>query len=160
METLLNQEGGINLTWEELKTNMKHAFSQVDAKEIAFEKFQKIQQGSQTAANNWVEFQQIKVDLPYTDNVYIALFQDWLYPEVKQHLVMSETPARVLVDYTTATIKTDSCLCNPRFLSRKPATNTEVRFYLHTKEPLPVPVGDPMDLDATQRVRFTQRPQN
>jgi len=25
-ETFLNQEGGINLTWEELKTNMMHAF--------------------------------------------------------------------------------------------------------------------------------------
>jgi len=39
VETFLNQEGGINLTWEELKTSMKHAFGQVDAKEIAFEKF-------------------------------------------------------------------------------------------------------------------------
>jgi len=38
-ETFLNQEGGINLTWEELKTNMRHAFGQVDAEEIAFEKF-------------------------------------------------------------------------------------------------------------------------
>jgi len=46
VETFLNQEGGINLTWEELKTNMKHAFSQVDVKEIAFKKFQKIQQGN------------------------------------------------------------------------------------------------------------------
>jgi len=46
VETFLNQEGGINLTWEELKTNMKHAFGQVDAEEIAFEKFQKIQQGN------------------------------------------------------------------------------------------------------------------
>jgi len=47
VETFLNQEGGINLTWEQLKTNMKHAFGQVDAKEIAFEKFLKIQQGNQ-----------------------------------------------------------------------------------------------------------------
>ena len=39
VETFLNQEGGINLTWEELKTNMRHAFGQVDAEEIAFEKF-------------------------------------------------------------------------------------------------------------------------
>jgi len=36
VETFLNQEGGINLTWEELKTNMKHAFGQVDGEEIAF----------------------------------------------------------------------------------------------------------------------------
>jgi len=46
VETFLNQEGGINVTWEELKTNMRHAFGQVDTQEIAFEKFQKIQQGN------------------------------------------------------------------------------------------------------------------
>ena len=46
METFLNQEGGINIIWEELKTNMNHAFGQVDVEEIAFEKFQKIQQGN------------------------------------------------------------------------------------------------------------------
>ena len=74
METFLNQEGGINLTWEELKTNMKHAFGQVDAKEIVFEKFQKIQQGNRTAVTYSAEFQRIKADVPYVDNVCIAWF--------------------------------------------------------------------------------------
>jgi len=55
VETFLNQEGGINLTWEELKTNMRHAFGQVDTKEIAFRKFQKIQQGHRTAATYWAD---------------------------------------------------------------------------------------------------------
>jgi len=112
VETFLNQEGGINLTWKELKTNMKHTFSQVDAKEIAFEKFQKIQQGNWTVATYWAEFQRIIPDLPYADNVCIARFRDRLHPEVKRHLVISEVPATVLVDYATAAIKTDSCLCN------------------------------------------------
>jgi len=75
VETFLNQEGGINLTWAELKDNMKHAFGQVDAEEIAFEKFQKIQQGNRPAATYWAEFQRIKEDLPYADNVCIARFQ-------------------------------------------------------------------------------------
>jgi len=74
VETFLNQEGGINLTWEELKTNMKHAFGQVDAKEIVFEKFQKIQQGNRTAVTYSAEFQRIKADVPYVDNVCIAWF--------------------------------------------------------------------------------------
>ena len=38
VDTFLNQEGGIKLIWEELKTNMKNVFGQVDAEEIAFEK--------------------------------------------------------------------------------------------------------------------------
>ena len=95
VETFLYQEGGINLTWEELKTNMKHAYSQVDAEEIAFEKPQKIQQGNKTAATYWAEFQRIKADLPFADNVCIAQFRDGLHPEVKRQLVMSEVPATI-----------------------------------------------------------------
>jgi len=72
VETFLNKEGGINLTWEELKTNMRHVFGQVDVEEIAFEKFQKIQEGHRMAATYWAEFQRSKADLPYTDNVCIA----------------------------------------------------------------------------------------
>jgi len=148
VETFLNQEGGINLTWEELKTNMKNAFGQVDAEEIAFEKFQKIQQGNQTAATYWAEFQRIKADLPYADNVCIARFRDGLHPEVKRHLVMSEVPATVLVDYATVAFKTDGRLCNLGVISRCPAASPEERFHVHTKKPVSAP-GDPMDLDAT-----------
>jgi len=156
VETFLNQEGGINLTWEELKTNMKHAFGQVDAEEIVFEKFQKIQQGKRTAATYWAEFQRIKAHLPYVDNVCIARFQDGLHPEVKRHLVMSETPTTVLVDYTTAAIKTDSRLCNLGVINRQPTTNPEAHFHVRTKEPPATPPGDPMGLDATRLFKFAR----
>jgi len=157
VETFLNQEGGINLTWEELQTSMKHAFGQVDAEEIAFEKFQKILQGRRTAATYWAEFQRIKADLPYADNVCIARFRDGLHPEVKRHLVMSEVPATVLIDYATAAIKTDSRLCNLGVISRRPVASPEARFQVHTKEPPSAPPWDPMDLDATRRFKFAPR---
>jgi len=137
---------------------MKHTFGQVDAEEIAFEKFQKIQQGNRTAATYWAEFQRIKADLPYADNVCIAWFRDGLHPEVKRHLVMSEVPATVLVDYATAAIRTDSHLCNLGVISRRPTASPEVRFHVHTKEPPAAPPGDPMDLDATQRFKFARTP--
>ena len=143
-----------------MKTNMKHAFGQVDAEEIAFEKFQKIQQGNQTTAAYWAKLQRIKAVLPYTDNVYIARFRDGLHPEVKQHLVMSETPVTVLVDYTTTAIKTDSYRCNLGVMNRQPATNPEVRFHIPTKDPMPIPPGDPMDFDATRRFKFMRKPKN
>jgi len=160
VETFLNQEGGINLIWEELKTNMRNAFSQVDTEEIAFEKFQKIQQGHRTVATFWAEFLQIKADLPYTYNVHIAPFRDGLHPEVKRHLVVSEAPATVLVDYATATMKTDSHLCNLGVISQRPADSPEVHFHAHTREPPSVPPRDPMDLDATQRFKFALRTPN
>jgi len=144
------QEGGINLTWKELKTNMRHAFGQVDAEEIAFEKFQNIQQGHRMVATYWAEFQWIKADLPYADNVCIARFQDGLHPEVKRYLVMSEAPATVLVDYATAAIKTDSRLCNLGVISQRPAASPEACFHVHTRKSASVPAGDPMDLDATR----------
>jgi len=160
VETFLNQEGGISLTWEELKTNMKHAFGQVDAEEIAVEKFQKIQQGDRTAATYWAEFQRIKADLPYVDNVCIVRFRDGLHPKVKRHLVMSEVPATILVDYVTAAIKTDSRLYNLRVISRRPAASPEARFHIHMKELPSAPLGDPMDLDTTQRFMFAPRTPN
>jgi len=139
---------------------MKHGFGQVDAEEIAFEKFQKIQQGNRTAATYWAEFQRIKADLPYADNVCIARFRDGLHPEVKRHLVMSETHATVLVDYATAAIKTDSRLCKLGVISRLPAASPEARFHVHTREPPAAPPGDPMDLDATRPFKFAQRTLN
>jgi len=93
-------------------------FWPLDAEEIAFEKFKKIQQGNQTLAAYWDEFQRIKADLPYTDNVCIVRFRDGLHPEVKQHLVISETPATALVDYATTAVKTDSHLCNLRVINQ------------------------------------------
>jgi len=90
----------------------------------------------------------------------LAQFRDGLHPEVKRHLVMSETPATVLVDYATAAIKTDSHLCNLGVISRRPTASPEVRFHVHTREPLAAPPGDPMDLDTTRRFKFTQRTPN
>jgi len=95
-------------------------------------------------------------DLPYMDSVCIARFRNGLHPEVKRHLVISEVPATILVDYATAAIKTDSRLCNLGVISRHPAASPEVHFHVHTKEPVSAP-GDPMDLDATRRFKFAPR---
>jgi len=113
-----------------------------------------------TAATYWAEFPRIKADLPYADNICIARFRDGLHTEVKTHLVMSKAPATVLVDYATAAIKTNSRLCNLRVISQRPATSPEARFHVHTREPPSVPLGDPMDLDATQRFKFAERTPN
>ena len=111
-------------------------------------------------ATYWAEFQRIKADLPYADNIYITRIRDGLHPEVKRHLVMSEAPATVLVDYATATITPDSHLCNLRVISRRPAASPEAHFHVHTRETPSVPPEDPMDLDATRRFKFTQRTPN
>jgi len=63
---------------------------------------------------------------------------------------MSKAPATVLVHYATAAIKTDSRLYNLGVISRWPAASPEACFHVHTREPLSVALGDPMDLDATQ----------
>jgi len=73
---------------------------------------------------------------------------------------MSEVPATVLVDYTTAAIKTDSYLCNLEVISRRPAARPEACFHVHMKELPSVPPGGPMDLDATRRFKFPPRTPN
>jgi hypothetical protein len=152
LEPLVTRQGGLQMTWDEFKVNMGHAFGEVDTEEMAYEKFQKIQQGNRTAAAYWAEFQKIKADLPYSDNVCIARFRSGLHPEVRRHLVMNETPATVLVDFATAAIKADSRLCHLGVIPRRNITQLD-RFPTVTKEPVQ-PQGDPMDLDATRRYRF------
>jgi Retrotransposon gag protein/Zinc knuckle len=155
LEPMITQAGGLNMTWDEFKISMGHAFGEVNTEEVAYEKFQKIQQGNRTAAAYWAEFQKIKADLPYSDNICIARFRAGLHSEVRRHLVMSETPATVLVDYATAAIKADSRLCHLGVITRRSTTQPEPRFHAGPKEVLAA--GDPMDLDATRRYRFARR---
>jgi hypothetical protein len=156
LEPLVTQPGGLNLTWEQFKVSMGHAFGEVDTEEVAYEKFQKIQQGNRTAAAYWADFQKIKADLPYSDNICIARFRSGLHPEVRRHLVMNETPATVLVDFATAAIKADSRLCHLGVIPRR-TISLQDRFHTTHKDPAPQPPGDPMDLDATRRYRFARR---
>ena len=160
LEPLVTRQGGLDLTWEEFKNDMGHAFGEVDTEEAAYEKFQKIQQGNRTAAAYWAEFQKIKADLPYADDICIARFHSGLHLEVRRHLVMSETPALVLVDYATAAIKADSRLCHLGVITRRNLPQPQDRFHTTPRDPPALPPGDPMDLDATRCYRFARRPQN
>jgi len=56
LEPLVTQTGGLNLIWEEFKVSMGHVFDEVDTEEVAYEKFQKIQQWNRTAAAYWANF--------------------------------------------------------------------------------------------------------
>jgi len=51
--------------WEEFKTVIHCAFGEIDAKEIAKVKFNKIEQGARSTALYWAEFQNIIADLDY-----------------------------------------------------------------------------------------------
>ena len=157
LEPLVTRQGGLQMTWDEFKVNMGHAFGEVDTEEMAYEKFQKIQQGNRTAAAYWAEFQKIKADLPYSDDVCIARFRSGLHQEVRRHLVMSETPSTVLVDFATAAIKADSRLCHLGVIPRRNTTHPQDRFHTNPRESAPSSPGDPMDLDATRRYRFARR---
>jgi len=105
----------------------------------------------------WAEFQKIKADLPYSDNVYITRFRSGLHQEVCRHLVMSETSSTVLVDFATAAIKADSCLCHLSIIPRRNTTQPQDRFHTTPRESAPSSLGDPMDLDTTRRYRFARR---
>jgi len=63
---------------------------------------------------------------------------------------MSETPATVLVDYTTTANKIDSHLCNLGVINRRPITNPEARFQGPTMNPTLIPPGDLKDVDTTR----------
>jgi hypothetical protein len=158
LEPFLTRPEGLNQTWTDFKTALENAFGEVDREEVAYEKFQKIEQGNRTAAAYWAEFQKIKADLSFPDNMCIARFRSGLHLEVKRHMVLHGTPTTDLTTFATAAIQADSRLCQLGLIARRTSKQPEPRLQIDAKEPAP-DLGDPMDLDATRRYRFAKRPQ-
>ena len=78
-------------TWEEFKTAIHRAFGEIDAKEIAKVKFNKIEQGARSTALYWAEFQNIIADLDYNDSAYIDKFDAGLPERTQTQLAMLPT---------------------------------------------------------------------
>ena len=151
-ELLVTCQGGLQMTWDEFKVNMGHAFGKVNTDEMAYEKFQKIQQGNRTAAAYWAKFQKIKADLPYSNDICIIRFCSRLHQAVRRHLVMSETPSTVLVDFVMAAIKADSHVCHLGVIPRRNTTQLQDQFHTTPRESAPSSLGDPMDLDPANNI--------
>jgi hypothetical protein len=148
-------------TWDDFKTAMGKAFGEIDTREVAYGKFQKIQQGPRSAAAYWADFQKIKADLPYNDDICIDRFRSGLHPEVRRHMVMNGTKTEVLVDFATAAIEADSRLYNLGLLGTRNDTQRQPRSTFTPRETTTtLPDPEPMDLDATRRYRFASRPSN
>jgi hypothetical protein len=61
-------------TWAGFKTAIQRAFGEIDTKEVAKVKFNKIEQGNRSAAVYCADFQNIIADLDYNDLAYIDRF--------------------------------------------------------------------------------------
>jgi hypothetical protein len=162
VEPLITENNSSLTTWQAFKTAMGRAFGEVDTREVAYGKFQKIQQGSRSAAAYWADFQKIKADVPYGDDICIDRFRSGLHPEVRRHMVMNGTRTEVLVDFATAAIEADSRLYNLGILGVRNETQRLPRNTFAPRETTTagLPDPEPMDLDATRRYRFASRSGN
>jgi hypothetical protein len=162
VEPLVTGTDMATTTWAVFKTLMEKAFGEVDTREVAYEKFMKIQQGNKSAAAYWADFQKIKADIPYGDDVCVDRFRGGLHFEVKRHMAMNGVRTDVLLDFATAAIEADSRLYNLGLLGTRNEAQRQPRSTFTpretTKAGLPDP--EPMDLDATRRYRFAGRPGN
>jgi hypothetical protein len=140
---------------------MGRAFGEIDTREVAYEKFQKIQQGNRSAAAYWADFQKIKADLPYADNVCVDRFRSGLHFEVRRHMTMNGVRTDELLTYATAAIEADSRLYNLGLLGTRNDAQRQPRSIFTPRETTTtLPDPEPMDLDATRRYRFAGRPSN
>jgi hypothetical protein len=72
-------------------------------------------------------------------------------------MILHGTPTTDLTTFATAAIQADSRLCQLGLITRRTSKQPEPRFQGASREPSVDP-GDPMDLDATRRYRFSRRP--
>jgi hypothetical protein len=161
VEPLVTGTDMATTTWAAFKTSMEKAFGEIDTREVAYEKFMKIQQGNRSAAAYWADFQKIKADIPYGDNVCVDRFRGGLHFEVKRHMAMNGVRTDVLLDFATAAIEADSRLYNLGLLGTRNEAQRQPRSTFTPREATTtLPDPEPMDLDATRRYRFAGRPGN
>jgi Retrotransposon gag protein/Zinc knuckle len=147
-------------SWEEFKTAIHRAFGEIDAKEIAKVKFNKIEQGNRSTALFWAEFQNIIADLDYNDSAYIDKFDGGLPERTQTQLAMLPTRPTTITEYANKAIEIDNRLYNIRARHTKGNLRPGYTHILpHHEKPreTTLPDPEPMDLDATRRYRFAGR---
>jgi hypothetical protein len=153
-------------TWAGFKTAIQRAFGEIDAKEVTKVKFNKIEQGNQSAAVYWADFQNIIADLDYNDSAYIDRFDAGLPERTQTQMAMLPERPTTIVNYANKAIEIDNRLYNIRARHTKgnPRYGSGLAQPLHPtmerKEAATLPDPEPMDLDATRRYRFAGRPGN
>jgi len=147
-------------TWEDFKTAIHRAFGEIDAKEIARVKYNKIEQGARSTALYWAEFQNIIADLDYNDSAYIDKFDAGLPERTQTQLAMLPAKPTTITEYANIAIEIDNKLYNIRARHTKGPPRTGPSHILpHAeKREHALPDPEPMDLDATRRYRFAKRP--
>ena len=147
-------------TWEEFKTAIHRAFGEIDAKEIAKVKFNKIEQGARSTALYWAEFQNIIADLDYNDSAYIDKFDAGLPERTQTQLAMLPVKPETITEYANKAIEIDNKLYNIRARHTRGAPRAGPMHILpHGEKKNTLPDPEPMDLDATRRYKFAGRPQ-
>jgi len=148
-------------TWKEFKTAIHRAFGEIEAKEIAKVKFNKIEQGARSTALYWAEFQNIIANLDYNDSAYIDKFDAGLPERTQTQLAMLPVKPGTITEYANKAIEIDNKLYNIRARHTKGPPRAGPMYILphgedSKKNTLPDP--EPMDLDATRRYKFAGRP--
>ena len=119
-----------------------------------------MQQGNRSAAAYWVEFQKVKMDLPYDDDICIDRFRQGLDPQVRSHMELVAPETTDLTRYANMAIKADGKMENlGKFPNLRTTTNTPRTGWTSTKPRGTTATGTepgPMDLDATRRNKFTR----
>jgi len=149
-------------TWQEFKTAIHRAFGEIDAKEIAKVKLNKIEQGARSTALYWADFQNIIADLDYNDSAYIDKFDAGLPERTQTQLAMLPTKPETITEYANKAIEIDNKLYNIRARHTKgPPRVGPTHILPHGERAKESTLPDPesMDLDATRRYRFAARPQ-
>ena len=131
---------------------MTRAFGEIEAKEIAKVKFNKIEQGTCSTVLYWAKFQNIIADLNYNDTTYMNKFNVGLPERTQTQLAMLPVKPETITEYANKTIEIDNKLYNIRVRHTKgPPWAGPMHILPHgdnsKRNTLPDP--EPMDLDPT-----------
>jgi hypothetical protein len=157
-------------TWDEFKRELQQQFGDPDAKEAARNRLENMTQGTRSVSQFWTQFRLVATDAEFGDETLGRIFLKGLTSKLQDQWGARETDFTDTAEMARWAIKMENknrtiqqlrgSRSTPKDTHYSTPRNEDGTFRTSTRPEPKEGGGDPMDLDATNRRRFTKLSQN
>lgn len=146
-------------SWVELKQALKKMFGDIGAKEAAQNKLEKLRQGSRTMTDYWNEFRLLATDAEFEDGTNKRLLLKGMSTKLQEYWAQQEREFESTEDLADWAVKKENKINTVKQIQagqqhyHQTTRNQDGTFKPQTTTT--TQGGDAMDLDATNRKRFS-----
>lgn len=146
-------------TWAEFELALKQQFGDIDAKETARNRLEKMRQGNRTMTDHWNEFRLVSTDAEYDDATLGRLLLRGISKALQDAWANGDTDFTTTENFAQWAIRKENRLNMVRHIQGAQSTPRQQEVPRNTNGTFRQPTAqehrsDPMDLDATNKRGF------